>query len=311
MRPVAGPTPRWDQFLDEITVGNKELAAYLVRLCGLCLSGHPEQILVFFWGKGRNGKGVLLRLLAKLLGPYAVTLRPNELTYSREDGDRMKRTFSKLVGKRLALVNESMGKRLNHAVLKLLSGGDKISWAKMRQDDQESDPTHKMILLSNERPELPADPAFRGRLHFVPFLGDFSGDKGDRFIEEKLWAECEGILHKMVQGCIETKRNGLQPPAAVRAATEELMEEMDLAGQFIADRVIAGTEEDFTSRAEVEVAIRSWLGGTVVGEDWRTERIISELKTRFRYDRRWIGKERPWCFIGLKLAAMAGPKVAA
>ena len=56
-----------------------------------------------------------------------------------------------------------------------------------------------MILLSNERPDLAADPAIRGRLHFVPFLGDFSGDKGDRFIEEKLWAEREGILHKLVQ----------------------------------------------------------------------------------------------------------------
>jgi phage/plasmid-associated DNA primase len=204
-----------------------------------------------------------------------------------------------------------MGKRLNHAVLKLLSGGDKISWAKMRQDDQESDPTHKIILLSNERPELPADPAFRGRLHFVPFLGDFSGDKGDRFIEEKLWEEREGILHKLVQGCIETKRGGLQPPTAVRAATEELMEEMDLAGQFIADRVITGIDEDFTSRADVEVGIRSWLSGIVVGENWRMERIIAELKTRFRYERRWIGKERPWGFIGLKLTPLAGPKVAA
>ncbi len=311
VRPVAGPTPRWDQFLDEITVGDRELAAYLVRLCGLCLSGHPEQILVFFWGKGRNGKGVLLRLLSRLLGSFAVTLRPNELTFSREDGDRMKRTFSKLVGKRLGLVNESVGKRLNHAVLKLLSGGDKISWAKMRQDDQESDPTHKMILLSNERPDLAADPAIRGRLHFVPFLGDFSGDKGDRFIEEKLWAEREGILHKLVQGCVETKRGGLQPPTAVRAATEELMEELDLAGQFIADRVvITGADDDFTPRTEVETAIRSWLSGIIVGDDWRVERIISDLKTRFRYDRRWVGKERPWGFIGLRLAAAIGPKIA-
>jgi phage/plasmid-associated DNA primase len=224
----------------------------------------------------------------------------------------MKRTFSKLVGKRLGLVNESVGKRLNHAVLKLLSGGDKISWAKMRQDDQESDPTHKMILLSNERPDLPADPAIRGRLHFVPFLGDFSGDKGDRFIEEKLWAEREGILHKLVQGCVETKRAGLQPPTAVRAATEELMEELDLAGQFIADRmVITGADDDLTPRSEVETAIRSWLSGMVVGDDWRVERIIFDLKTRFRYERRWIGKERPWGFIGLRLAPASGPKIAA
>ena len=222
-----------------------------------------------------------------------------------------KRTFAKLAGKRLAVVNESVGKRLNLAALKLLSGGDKISWAKMRQDDQESDPTHKIILPSNDRPELPADPAIRGRLHFVPFLGDFSGDKGDRFIEEKLWAECSGILHKLILGCVETKRDGLQPPSAVRAATEELMEEMDLAGQFIADRVTTGSDQDFASRADVEAAVRSWLPQMLASDDWRVDRIITELKTRFRYDRRYIGKERPWCFVGLKLRSPDGPMVAA
>jgi P4 family phage/plasmid primase-like protien len=298
--PVAGPTERFDQFLDEVTCGNKELAAYLVRLCGLCLSGHPEQILVFFWGKGRNGKGVLLRLLANLLGPYAVSLRPNEVTYSKEDGDRMKRTFAKLAGKRLAVVNESVGKRLNLATLKLLSGGDKISGAKMRQDDYETDPTHKIILPTNDRPELPADPAIRGRLHFVPFLGDFSGDKGDRFIEDKLWAEREAILHKLIIGCAEAKRGGLQPPAIVLAATAELMDEMDLAGQFIADCATTGNDEYCTPRAKVEAAIRAWLPGVNVN-DWRVDRIISELKTRFRFERRYIGKERPWCFVGLSL----------
>jgi P4 family phage/plasmid primase-like protien len=301
---VPGPTPRWDKFLEEVTVGDKDLAEYIVRLCGLCLSGHPEQILVFFWGGGRNGKGVLLRLLAKLLGPYAVTLRPNEVTYAKEDGDRMKRTFAKLAGKRLAVVNESVGKRLNVSALKLLSGGDTISGARMRQDDSEYTPNHKLILVSNDRPDLPADPAIRGRLHFVPFLGDFSGDKGDRFVEDKLWAEREGILHWLILGCVATKQSGLQPPTSVRAATDELMEELDTTGQFIADRVTRGTEDDFVPKDDVEDAIRSWLPGNVFGDDWRATRILNDLKSRFRYARKRLGAgPRPWGFYGIRLEA--------
>jgi hypothetical protein len=41
-------TSRWKQFLVEITCGNAPLAKYIVQLCGLCLSGHPEQILAVF-----------------------------------------------------------------------------------------------------------------------------------------------------------------------------------------------------------------------------------------------------------------------
>jgi putative DNA primase/helicase len=68
-------TLRWKKFLEEITCGNAPLAKYIVQLCGLCLSGHPEQILAVCWGTGRNGKGVLWRLLSKILGSLSITLK--------------------------------------------------------------------------------------------------------------------------------------------------------------------------------------------------------------------------------------------
>jgi len=305
MMPAPIPTPRFDQFITEIACGDAELAAFILRLCALCLSGHPEQILVICWGFGRNGKGVLLRLLAKILGPFAVTIRPNELTYSREDSDRAKRTFAKFVGKRLAVVNEASGSRLNFAALKTLSGGDRLSYAKMRQDDQEVDPTHKLVLVSNEKPNLPADPAMRGRLLFVPFRGDFSGDKGDRFIEDKLHAELPGILHKLIAVCADVKQSGLRPPASVREATDELLTENDLAGQFIADRVTA-VDGSFIPLADMEREIRQWLSGIIMDGDWRMKSITQGLKAKFKYDRKRVagrGKNAVWGFVDARLEA--------
>jgi D5 N terminal like len=51
-------TPRFDQFIGEITCGDAGLANYLLRLCALCLTALPFQALFFLWGRGRNGKGV-------------------------------------------------------------------------------------------------------------------------------------------------------------------------------------------------------------------------------------------------------------
>jgi phage/plasmid-associated DNA primase len=104
-------------------------------------------------------------------GVFAVGLRPSEITSNtREDSDSAKRTFAKFEGMRLATVQETVGSRLNLPVLKILSGGDTLSGAKMRQDDVQFAPTHKLLLPTNDKPDVPADPAFRGRvsLHPVP-----------------------------------------------------------------------------------------------------------------------------------------------
>jgi P4 family phage/plasmid primase-like protien len=299
-------TERWEQFKKEIACGNAPLAKYLVQICGLCLSGHPEQILAVCFGVGRNGKGVLWRLMSKILGSLAVTLRPAEIQHSPNNGDASKRTFAKLFGKRLVLINEAPGKRWNYEMLKMLSGGDALSGAGMRQDDKEIAPTHKTILVTNEELKVPADAAWKNRLHLIPFLGDFGGAKGDRFIEDKLWAERSGILADLIKGCTYAKKHGLEKPPIVLETTDNFMDEMDLCSQFLDDCADSEIKEScFIHRDDVERAIQRWLPGTgiVVGEDGRVDAIIKALKSRFKYARHRVAgqKNQVWCFEGLAL----------
>jgi len=303
------PTPRWDRFLEEITLGDGELAAYLVRLCALCLSGMPYHGLFFLWGRGRNGKGVLLRLMMKILGEgvFAVSLRPSEVTAnSREDSDSAKRTFAKFEGMRLATVQETVGSRLNLPVLKILSGGDTLSGAKMRQDDVQFAPTHKLLLPTNDKPDLPADPAFRGRVHFIPFLADYSDvSKQDKRLESDLQVEAAGVLHKLITVCPDVIQNGLRAPRSVRDATHELFEDLDVTKQFIEERIHEGPT-CFVSRADMEIAIRQWVGFVVGDGDRRVTQILDGLRAQFRYERRRAESgERPWCFVGVEVAAKA------
>jgi putative DNA primase/helicase len=52
-------------------------------------------------------------------------------------------------------------------------------------------------------------------------------------LSEKLRDERAGILRWAVEGCLLWQRDGLQPPTAVAAATQDYRGEMDVVGSFI------------------------------------------------------------------------------
>jgi phage/plasmid-associated DNA primase len=59
-----GECPLWLAFLDRVTAGDTELAAYLQRIAGYCMTGCTRDHAMFFlYGTGANGKGVFLNTL--------------------------------------------------------------------------------------------------------------------------------------------------------------------------------------------------------------------------------------------------------
>ena len=227
------PTRLFDRFLEEITLGDSALAAFLVRLGALCLTSLPWQNLFFLIGSGRNGKGVYGRLLTKILGRMSWALRPAQLT-ARFNFDDSKRMLSNFQGKRLITCNESIGGSLNLPLLKLISGGDELTAAKMRQDEVQFKPTHKVLLPTNEKPQLPADNAFLGRTRMIPFNASFVG-REDITLEARLERELPGILHKLIATCPDVISNGLREPASVLEHTANYFQERDIAKQFADD----------------------------------------------------------------------------
>jgi P4 family phage/plasmid primase-like protien len=317
-------TARFDRFIAEITCGDGALANYLLRLCALCLTAIPFQALFFLWGRGRNGKGVLIRMLTAILGDgkFAWPLRPSETTMSKFGDEAMKRTFANLKGKRLVTVTESVAGNLNTSMLKLMSGGDALSGARMRQDQQVFKPTHKVLLPTNDRPQLPADPAFRGRVHMIPFLANFTG-REDRQLDHTLQHdELPGILHRLITLCPDVIENGLRPPASVLAETDQLFSELDVTKQFRDDCLDAAPDAE-TPAGEMEKAVADWLrgqnaAGLVVGHDGQADVILRELRhqsdikyVRLRRDGGQVesrGKGKSWVYVGvrLKVADTAG-----
>jgi putative DNA primase/helicase len=280
-------TPVWDRFLDEITIGDTALAAFLVRLGSLCLTGLPWQNLFFLIGSGRNGKGVYLRLLTRILGRMSWPLRPAQLTASKLGFDDSKRMLVNFQGKRLITCNESIKGNLNLPLLKMISGGDELTGAKMRQDEISFKPTHKILLPTTDKPQLPADDAFVGRTRMVPFLASFVG-REDRTLEDRLEKELPGILHKFLTACPDVIANGLREPASVLEHTATYFQERDLTAQFVEDCLNAKAHS--RARAiDIDERIGKWLfdqrasGALASGEDHDAQLAAIQKDLAVRY----------------------------
>lgn len=298
------PTPRWTRFLLEIACGDRDLADYLRRLCALCLTAHPEHAIYALYGSGRNGKGSFIRVLEGILGSMAVLLRPRELAESKFADDANKRTLSTLEGARLVCVQEAKTDNLDFPLLKVLSGGDTVSAAAMRENARQIKPTWKLFLTTNEQPIFPADAAFRGRVHLVPFRADFS-EAPETTIDATLHGELPGILAALLALCPSVIRDGLGKPAAVKDSTEELFAELDVAAQFKA--ACLGTASDGkVSYADMVHAVTVWvrdseLDGNVI------PKVIADLKKQpgVKYGTVSIDGKKPKGFRGVRLLSAA------
>lgn len=165
-----GECPLWRTFLKQITGGDIELPEYLARVFGYCLTGSTKEHALFFgYGKGANGKSVLLNTVANILGDYAKTA-PIE-TFTASSVERHPTDLAGLRGARLVTAVETEeGRQWAEAKIKALTGGDKIAARFMRQDFFEYTPQFKLVIAGNHKPGLRSvDEAIRRRFNLIPF----------------------------------------------------------------------------------------------------------------------------------------------
>jgi putative DNA primase/helicase len=231
-----GACPMWRAFLTKITGNETELAAFIQRMLGYSLTGSTqEQCLFFLYGRGANGKSVLLNTVSNILADYHTTA-PIE-TFTASQTDRHPTELAGLRGARLVTAIETEeGRRWAEAKIKSLTGGDKIAARFMHQDFFEFTPQFKLVIAGNHKPSLrTVDEAIRRRFHLVPFTITIPPAERDQDLADKLKAEWPGILQWMIDGCLDWQRQGLNPPKAVRDATAEYLEAEDAIATWLTD----------------------------------------------------------------------------
>ena len=175
----------------------------------------------------------------------------------------------------------------------------------MRENARQIKPTWKLFLTTNEQPIFPADAAFRGRVHLVPFRADFS-EAPETTIDATLRGELPGILAELLALCPSVVGGGLRPPAAVRGSTDELFAEWTCGAAF---RRIALWPHQMRPCAVADVERRRQSSGAQrEGLDADTRGILNELRKRFgkRYTVRKAGGSSVRVFAGVELLDARG-----
>ena len=124
--------------------------------------------------------------------------------------------------------------KLAEAAVKELTGGDRLSARKMREDPWSFSPTHSMWLQTNHLPEISGtDDGIWRRVRVLRWPEKFDGDREDTTLRETLADELPGILNWIIEGAIAWQNEGLEEPAAVVEASAEYRQDQDQVAQFL------------------------------------------------------------------------------
>jgi putative DNA primase/helicase len=235
--------PAWNAFLEQIMPDNQDQIKFLQKAIGYSLTGsNKEQVLFIFYGTGANGKTTFINVIHSLLGDYAMNT-PTE-TLLVKQGNGIPSDVARLRGARFVSANEAEhGKYVAEALVKQLTGGDKITARFLYGEYFDFDMTGKLFVTVNHKPNIKGtDHAIWRRIRLVPFTVTIPPEKRDPSLTEKLKSELSGILNWALEGCKLWQKEGLEPPQSVKSAIQDYRVEMDLIGDFIADRCIEDTD---------------------------------------------------------------------
>jgi len=279
--------PTFHAYFEHI-LPDEEVRRFVQRVVGMCLTGDvSEQVITFLHGSGANGKSVLLLVLHALLGRDYALQAKSDLLLKQDRGRGHPTELASLFKKNVVVCTElGAGRKLDEPLVKQLTGGDMINARRMREDEWQFAPTHKILVACNHKPRVDGqDHGIWRRIVVVPFEVKIPDAEQDKGLVAKLCKELPGILNWAIDGYLLWRREGLRSPAQVLAATTSYREEMDVLADFIAAECVLQTDARVSAK-DVYAAYKKWSeAASDVPLNKRTfgcmltERGISRLKT--------------------------------
>ncbi len=298
--------PEVDKFLRDILPDEATLAAWL-RWLGYCLTGSvAEEKAFMMYGPGGNGKGTLTKLLMTLFNDYACSLPVSAVCEcSRmQDAGAATTELNGLEKSRLAIVEElPQGRKLDTAKFKRITGGDKIPIRRLYEEFTLIEPTHKIIISGNYRPELTDahDDGLIRRIKNVDFLQSFTGERRDPHLKEKLLNPdaLSGLLSLLVDEAVAWYKHGLIFSPAMEQSTKGYFNQFDFLGEFISEFCEYGSGKFIEINGFVKRLREEYPDETAIISDRNLKDMIKRLAGKDGVEYRRVGAKSRYGLAGI------------
>jgi putative DNA primase/helicase len=250
--------PRFDRFMDEVTVNNEDMKNTLLEFLGYSFSGmeyrwHKVLILP---GDGSNGKSTFLNVIKALAGKTYSALLVNQF-----EDEKMR---CNLIGKLFNVAEETPRKGLmDSSHFKMLTSGGEYTARAVYSKPLEIDNNRTKFMMACN--ELPAINDFSHgmirRLLICPFEAVFTeGVNADPELDSKLRAELPGILNRVIEGYQRLiKQNRFTLSQTSIDAVSEYRDTADTVSMWCAEYLERSTREDlFVSATDMYLSYKNF-----------------------------------------------------
>jgi len=285
---------------------------YIQKMLGYGITGHIDSRVYFIlFGKGCNGKSVLLNLMSKILcAQYQAVSKC--VFINNNSGKTGGSELLQLKDCRMATYSETNANdELNEAIMKMLSGNDAITARGLYKDPMTFIPICKIILCTNFKPDFNAnDKANVDRVRLVPLNARFV----DTPIKENEYKRINGIdkiieskyLNEFfswcVDGAIEYYKNpDFSPVGEMLDAQNEYIREQSNINNFIDDEYDLASESNIMLKTDIKSQYDIWCKENSI-KPLKMSALYSALDDKFgkaiKYQHKGEFKNK-WVYTGL------------
>lgn len=250
--------PSFDAFMADAFEHDPLARETVAQWAGYLVSGRNDlQKALYLWGKRRAGKGVLSRLLRRLVGEENV-----DGTSFSELGDRF--GLASLMDKSLAIIGDArfdkgIGDKAVERILSI-TGGDLVGAEKKNLDKVPMTIGARFMAMSNV-PLRASDSsgAIVSRFMIVKMVKSHAGHE-DTTLEHRLAQELPGIMNWALRGLEQLEKQGnFTVPASDSEDRQDMLEASSPLLAFASETYhLTGNAEDTLPRAEAWAAYKSW-----------------------------------------------------
>lgn len=279
----------FNRFIHEVMQNDEQKIEYIQKIFGYSLTGEntQEECYIFYGPTTRNGKSTLLDVVGHIMGDYGMNAQPETLAKKDRNSRAPSGDIARLLGCRFLQVSEPP-KRMNFdaALLKNMTGRDKLTARHIFGRDFEFVPIFKLIMNTNYLPIVTDDTLFTsGRVKVITFDRHFEPEEQDPKLKSRLKTEhnVSGIFNWILEGLSKYIEAGeiLIEPEAVVKATEDYRQKSDKIQNFI-DECFVYTPGFHTTIKEAYDLYSRWCDSNGFGTENKGN-FLDDIKTKGIY----------------------------